>query len=150
MLCWKTEAKVSLIFWIFVNIMVTEHGVCDHDFNKEINALVKRVFLLFWLTLMTPLAILQDKAGKTKIKELYKVIPSLCQVLLELVYLIFIVFYNNLQDEAVKLINVFFFSWLKLGFIKVNATSRDIRYTDFCRYRLTASEKMLFWFIYFQ
>lgn len=58
---------------------------------------------------MTPLAILQDKAGKTKIKELYKVIPSLCQVLLELVYLIFIVFYNNLEDEAVKLINVFFF-----------------------------------------
>ena len=38
---WKTKTKNLLIFDFFTEIIVAEHGICDHDFSKEIKILVK-------------------------------------------------------------------------------------------------------------
>ena len=38
----KTE--VLLLFRLFYEIIVAEHGVCDHDLRREVRILVKKFF----------------------------------------------------------------------------------------------------------
>ena len=60
-----------LIF--FSEIMVAKHGVCGHDFRKEIKILVQTFFLsIIVFNMMQNLPMLQVKAGKPMIKESYR------------------------------------------------------------------------------
>ena len=55
----------------FSEIMVADHGICNHDLRNEIELLVKHLFSFPVATfnMMKLLAILEDEAGKTMINS---------------------------------------------------------------------------------
>ena len=66
----ENESKSFTNISTFFEIMVVEHGVCDHDLRKVIKILVKTfLFFIIEFDMMKFLAIIQVKAVKTMIKE---------------------------------------------------------------------------------
>ena len=60
------KARLLLIVIFFSEMVVAEHGVCDHDLRKGIKILAKLFLLsIIVFTMMKPLAELPVKAGKT-------------------------------------------------------------------------------------
>lgn len=55
----------------FSEIMVADHGMCNHDLRNEIEVLVKHLFSfpVAIFNMMKLLAILEDEAGKTLINS---------------------------------------------------------------------------------
>ena len=122
-----------------------------HDLREAINALIKTLlFSIIVFNMNKFLATLQVKAGKTMIKRS-------CRGLAWSGFFVrhylssFILFSSgSITTSGMNQLRWKYdlFPWLKWGFILVNATSRNNKYTDLCQYCLTVSEGMLFWLIY--
>ena len=69
------DGKVEQTFCEYIDpfseIMVADHGMCNHDLRNEIEVLVKHLFSFPVATfnMMKLLAILEDEAGKTMINS---------------------------------------------------------------------------------
>lgn len=70
----RAQKKVFVIFLPFVEIMVADHGTCDHDLKEEIEILVNLLLslsVIVFMMMKLP-AILLIKAGKTSQKVKYQ------------------------------------------------------------------------------